>query len=262
MNVRRYIKEYIENRLSYDAIYSLKNLKLFFWQINWFKTLWFNFKAFPFKKAIKLPFIISYNVKIKSIGNIELTGTIHPGMVSIGVIKISGYDSNSNPVYFTNKGTLKIAGNVKIHPGVRFCITPTSCIELGKRVNIGFDTKIISYKHIKIGNDSRISWECQIFDTDFHFLYNIEKDKYYQRTRPVIIGDNVFIGNRCTISKGTVIPNGSVISCVSKVSGDFTTEGENLLITGNPAKVIKKGVNMGSGWFPKEEERISKMLNE
>lgn len=262
MKLRKKIKEYVENRFSYDTIYSFRYLKSFFWQINWLKTLWFNFKVLPLKKAIKLPFIISYNVKINSIGKIELTGDIHPGMVSIGVIKISDYDSNANPIYFTNKGTLKIEGNTKIHPGVRLYIAPTARIDLGRRVNLGFNTKIISYKHITIGNDSRISWECQIFDTDFHFLHNIEKDKYYQRTKPVIIGENVFIGNRSTIGKGTIIPNGSVISCVSKVNGDFKAEGENLLITGNPAKIIKKGVNMGSGWFPKEEERISKMQNE
>ena len=177
MRLRKFIKEYIEKRLSYDVIYSLKHLKLFFWQINWLKTLWFNFKVLPFKKAIKIPFVISYNVIIKSTGNIELIGNIHPGMVSIGVIKILDYDSNSNPIYFTNKGTLKINGNVKIHPGVRLYISPAACVEMGRRVNLGFNTKIISYKHIIIGNDSRISWECQIFDTDFHFLYNIEKDK-------------------------------------------------------------------------------------
>lgn len=262
MNIRKYIKERIENRLSYDAIYSLKYIKSFFWQINWIKTIWFNFRVLPFKTAIKLPFVISYNVKIHSIGNIELTGESHLGMVSIGVIKISDYDSNATPIYFTNRGTLRINGNVKIHPGVKLYTSSNACIDMGRRVNLGFNTKILCYKHITLGNDSRISWECQIFDTDFHFLHNIENDKYYQRIKPVIIGENVFVGNRCTIGKGTIIPNGSVISCVSKVNGDFTTEGENLLLTGNPAKVIKKGVNMGSGWFPKEEERISKMLNE
>lgn len=41
----------------------------------------------------------------------------------------------------------------------------------------------------------------QIFDTDFHFLRNVLKSKIYKRKKPVIIGDNVFIGNSSTIGK-------------------------------------------------------------
>lgn len=262
MKIIRNIKKVLKNKLSHDELYAFNNLKTFFWQINWLKTIWFNFKALPFKQAIKIPFIISYNVKIRKVGNIELPDSIHTGMVSIGVIKIIEYNSNFEPIYFTNHGTLRFHGNTKIHPGVKLFIKSGACLDLGARTNIGFNSKVICYKLIKLGNDFRMSWEGQIFDTDFHFLYNIEKDKYYQRTKPVIIGKNVFIGNRCTIGKGTEIPDGSVVSCVSKVSGVFSDEGENLLLSGNPAKVIKKGLNIGSGWFLEEEAKIAKLLEE
>lgn len=262
MKVIRILKDKLKNKLSYDEIYAFNNLKHYFWQINWLKTIWFNHKALPFKQAIKIPFIISYNVKIRRIGKIVLPESIHPGMISIGVVKIREYDSNFNPTYFTNNGTLIIRGNVKIHPGVKLFIKSNACLDLGVRINIGSNSKIICYKTIQIGNDFRMSWDGQIFDTDFHFLYNIEQDKYYPRNKPVIIGSNVFIGNRCTIGKGTNIPNGSVVSCVSKVSGIFDNEGENLLISGNPAIVIKKGVNIGSGWFLEEEAKTAKLLEE
>lgn len=260
MSILRKLKESFIRSQSYDKLYALRNLRYYFWSINWLKTIWFNFKALPFKQAVRIPFILSYNVKIRKVGRIELTDQVHPGMVSIGVVKISAYSSNSNPTYISNNGTLKIKGNIKIHPGVKMYVNPNACLDLGKRVNIGFDSKIICYKSIRIGDDFRMSWEGQIFDTDFHFLYNIEKDKHYPRIKPVYIGDDVFIGNRCTIGKGTVIPRGSVVSCVSKVSGDFTEEGEHLLLSGNPAKVIKKNVSMGSGWFPDEEARIAAII--
>lgn len=259
---KKSIRKYIKNKLTYDEYHSLINIKYFFREINWIKTIWFNFKALPFSQAKKLPFILSYNVKVKSIGKIELTGDVHIGMVSVGVVKISDYSSNSNPFFFTNKGTIKIKGNVKFQPGIRLYIAPNACISLGRRITIGFNNKIFCYKSITIGDDFRMSWEGQLFDTDFHFLYNILSDKYYPRIKPVVIGDSVFIGNRCTVGKGTVIPNGSVISCVSKVSGDFSEKGENLLITGNPATVIKVGISMGNSWYPEREVEISKMMNE
>ncbi len=262
MNFIKNIKNNIKSKFSYDELYSLRFVKIYFWHINWLKTIWFNFKALPFKQAIKLPIVISYNVKINRVGNIQLTDSVHLGMVSIGVIRIPDYESNCLPIYFTNRGTFKIKGNLKIHPGVKMYIAPKACLSVGKRVIFGFYTKVFCYKSITIGDDFRMSWEGQMFDTDFHFLYNIEKDKYYQRIKPIVIGDSVFVGNRCTIGKGTVIPNGSVVSCVSKVSGDYSEHGDNLLISGNPATLIKKHITMGNSWFPDEEQRIAKLFNE
>ena len=111
-----------------------------------------------------------------------------------------------------------------------------------------------------IGNNVQCSWDTQILDSDFHFLYNIEKNKYYPRTKEIVFGNDVFIGNGCTVGKGTVLPDGCVVSCISKVSGDFTNEGMNLLIAGNPAKVIKKGVSISSGWYPEKEKEIAKII--
>lgn len=248
--------------LSYDELCSLRMIKIHFWYINWIKTIWFNFKALPFKKAIKIPFVISYNTTIKNIGKIELSEEIHTGMISLGVSRVPGIDSNLNKIFFCNNGTLKIKGNLHIHSGVLILISDKATVELGERVKFGCKTRIICRNSIVVGNDFRMSWEGQMFDTDFHFLYNIEKDTYYPRNKPIIIGDNVFVGNRCTIGKGTVIPSGSVISCVSKISGDFLDDGENLLLSGNPAKVIKKGVNMGNSWFLEREHEISKIFKE
>ncbi|MBO7239542.1 MAG: hypothetical protein J6V23_03575 [Bacteroidaceae bacterium] len=256
------LKKKIAERLSYDERCSLSMLKTYFWHINWIKTIWFNFKALPFKKAIKIPFVLSYNTTIKNIGKIELCDEIHTGMISLGVSRVPGIDSNLNKIFFCNNGTLKIKGNLHIHSGVLILISNKATFELGKRVKFGCKNRVICRNSIVIGNDFRMSWEGQMFDTNFHFLHNIEKDKYYPRNKPIIIGNNVFIGNRCTIGCGTIIPSGSVISCVSKVGGDYSKEGENLLLSGNPATIIKKGVNMGNSWFVEKENEISKMFNE
>lgn len=250
----------IKSRLTNDERYSLSFLRLFFFDVNWLKTIWLNITALPFKQAIKCPIIVAYNVKIKNVGKIVLRDDAHIGMVSIGVIKITDFENNSVQTIFNNMGTLSIAGNVKLHPGVKLVIKSGAAMTLGKRVGIGANSKVVCYKSITIGDDFRCSWNSQIFDTDFHFLHNIVNDKYYQRTKDVVIGNNVFVGNGSTISKGTVLPDGCVISCISKVSGDFSSSGTNLLIMGNPATVIKHGVEMSNGWFIAKEEEIANML--
>lgn len=248
--------------LSNDERYSLSMIRVFFWDINWIKTLWFNFKALPFVQAIKIPFLLSYNTKVKSVGKIVLSNDVHLGMVSIGVIKIGDFETNSEKTIFNNMGTLSIAGNMKIHPGVKLVIRKGAKLTVGERVGFGGNSKVICHKSITIGDDFRMSWNSQIFDTDFHFLYNIEKCKHYPRLKPVTIGNNVFVGNGATIGKGTTLPDGCVVSCISKVSGDFSAEGNNLLISGNPAKVLIKGVEMSSGWYMEKEDAIAKQFNE
>ncbi len=239
---------------------SLRVIKSRFWKINWIKTLWFNFKILPFNQALKCPIIIAYNTKIKSIGNIIFTNDIYTGMVSLGVIRLSSFETTAIPLIFNNKGTLNIGGRLKIHPGSVISIVKNATMTTGDRVGFGAGSKIICRKSITLGNDVRCSWNVQILDSDFHFLYNIEKDKYYPRTKDIVIGNNIFVGNGCTIGKGTILPDGCVVSCISKVSGDFTKQSENLLIAGNPAIVIKKGVNISSGWFPEEEKIIAKQF--
>lgn len=256
MNIaRKYFQQ-----LNYDQKESLRVIKNSFWKINWLKTLWLNFKVLPFKSAIKCPIVVAYNTKIKNVGKIVFTNEIYPAMVSFGVIRISAFETISNPLIFNNIGTLEIGGRLKIHPGAVFTIVKGATIKVGNCVGFGANSKVICRKYITIGNNVRCSWDTQILDSDFHFLYNIEKNKYYPRTKEIVFGNDVFIGNGCTIGKGTVLPDGCVVSCISKVSGDFTNEGMNLLIAGNPAKVIKKGVSISSGWFPEKEKEIAKII--
>lgn len=52
---------------------------------------------------------------------------------------------------------------------------------------------------------------------------------------PVSIGDNVFIGEHVTILMGTTIGNNYIVDANSLVKGTFP---DNVVITGNPAKIV------------------------
>ncbi len=240
----------------------LGTMKYRFFEINWLKTFWFNFKALPLKQALRVPILLSWNVKVHSVGRITILGPITPGLISIGVIKIDPWETNSDQIIFSNEGRITFGGRTKIHPGVRLAVLPNAELTLGDRVLFGCKSRIVCSRSITLGHDVRFSWEGQIFDTDFHFLTNLKTGHVSHRQRPVVIGDNVFIGNRCTIGKGTVIPNGSVVSCCSKVSGDHSAEGENLLFVGNPAQVVGSGYSMGNSWFPESELELAQQMGE
>jgi acetyltransferase-like isoleucine patch superfamily enzyme len=108
--------------------------------------------------------------------------------------------------------------------------------------NVGMSsTAIVCHDRIEIGDNVNIGGNVVIYDTDFHSLnaqdrsirsLDIEKTK----TRPVKIGDNVFIGAHSTILKGVSIGANSIVGACSLVSQSIP---DNEIWGGNPAKKIR-----------------------
>lgn len=155
------------------------------------------------------------------------------------------------PVIFKKKGSqLKIGENCSIKSGflsnliglnhrtIIVTRTEEAKIKIGDNVGISGAT-IYARKGITIGNNTLIGGNSKILDNDFHPIEvearNID-DKNMIRSKEIIIGDNCFIGCDSIILKGTQIGNGSVVGAGSVVSGKFP---ENVVIAGNPAKIIK-----------------------
>lgn len=113
-------------------------------------------------------------------------------------------------------------------------------IEIGDGFGISGST-IYSFCSIKIGKNSTIGANCKIIDNDFHPLdpdYRRKSlNKEYTSRKPIVIGDDVFIGMNSIILKGTTLGNNVVVGAGSVVSGYFP---DNCIIGGNPAKIIKK----------------------
>lgn len=112
-----------------------------------------------------------------------------------------------------------------------------SFIKIGDNVwfNNNF-TGISDGSGITIGKDCLVGFNVSIFDSDFHSLKPNERRSGPYQTKEVIIGENVFIGADVTILKGVTIGNNSVIGTGSVVTKSFP---ENVIIAGNPAKIIK-----------------------
>jgi maltose O-acetyltransferase len=56
-------------------------------------------------------------------------------------------------------------------------------------------------------------------------------------TKPVTIGDNVWIGGRAVINPGVTVGNNVVIASGAVVTKDVP---DNVVVGGNPAKITKK----------------------
>lgn len=209
-------------------------------RISFIRTLWINFKCLPFKQAIKFPIICSKCVCFRSLqGTIVLKGEVYTGMITIGFAR-TVVDSYKKVVSFYNMGTIVFEGKIRIHTGVKLWINSNAELLFGGQNIVGCDTLIVCYKRIEIGYGAIFSWNCQLYDTNFHFYKNLNNNQIVRRNDCVKIGLHVHVGNSCTITKGVIIPNYCCISNCSLVNKSFEDEIEPILIGGLPAKILKR----------------------
>lgn len=120
-----------------------------------------------------------------------------------------------------------------------------------KTLFFGNDVQINDYVHIsalrgvRIGNNVLIA--SKVFITDLaHGSYtgdgndslpdSVVKDRPLS-AKPVVIGDNVWIGELCSVLPGVTIGENSVIGANSVVTKPIPA---NCIAAGNPARVIKR----------------------
>lgn len=131
---------------------------------------------------------------------------------------------------------MKVGGCIE--KGSKIVVGKDGIFTFGKQARMTGNSTIICYKNISIGDRTWISWDCLIMDTDHHkIITNNERINYDES---ITIGDNVWICAKNTILKGTLISNNSILGSNSKISSKI--ENENVLIAGNPAKVVKKNI--------------------
>ncbi|MEC4003527.1 acyltransferase [Flavobacterium sp. SUN052] len=205
------------------------------------KTIYFNFKYLPFKSAIKLPFLISSNVYLKKTnGKIIIEGPIFFGMIKIGLGDIGIFDERVSRSIWNVSGKVNFKGTANIGHGSKISVDENGCLELGNNFQITAETAIVSHCKIVFGNDCLLSWDILIMDTDFHKIVN-DKGEIINESKPILIESNVWIGCRCTILKGSIIPKNAIIGANSLITNSL--EKQNALYVGNPIKCIKENIN-------------------
>ncbi len=108
-----------------------------------------------------------------------------------------------------------------------------ACLKLGKNSFINSDCKIRCSKEITIGENCAISHDVTIMDSDVHAINGVVN------TKPVHIGNHVWIGTRVTILRGVAIGDGAVIAAGSVVINDVPA---GSLVGGIPATVLNEKV--------------------
>lgn len=213
-------------------------------QHNWLATLYFNFRMLPFSQAIHLPFDFAHSVRFASLkGKVMLNveGPLHRAMIRVG-----GRDSDimsRHESVVTIDGVLEVRGDsIEIGNGVSLMISKGGHLLLNGKVRFGAMCKIFCFRYIEIAEENRIGWESQIYDTNFHVMRDCYTGLDIHPDGEVHIGSCNWIGNRCSICKGTYTPDRLIVASNSLLNRDYRSIPVNSMVAGQPARVVKSNV--------------------
>lgn len=194
-------------------------------KINLFKSLKYNI---PRKGAY---FVLFYN---RNIIKIDKTATITLGDANLCFFYSRYKEPFVGMLEMHRKAKIIANGNFIVHSGGHIIVSEGATLELGHNSYINRHCRIKVFQYLKIGNNCAISENVTIWDSDVHELLKSEK------TKPVTIGNNVWIGTNTIILKGVTIGDGAVVAAGSLVNRDVPSR---TLVGGIPAKVLKTNVD-------------------
>lgn len=160
------------------------------------------------------------------INNMELLIRGDNNTVKIGKQFDLNYNTNHGPLYLSakdNNNSINLGNNIHIRGSAEIvCMEGTSLI---------------------IGDNFGMSNETIIRTGDGHRIIDCE-GKRSNPSKSIIIGSNCWLARRGIILKGVELKDYTIVGTAALVTKKFD-EG-NIVLGGNPAKIIKHGVT----WFP------------
>lgn len=127
--------------------------------------------------------------------------------------------------------------------GLRIVIRGENChVVIGKDFTENINCMITCMgrnNFIRIGDDCMLSENIDIWNTDSHHIIN-ENGNVINKNKPIIIGNHVWIGKNCSILKGVIVGDNSIIGMSSVVTKNVD---KNSIYVGNPAQKVKEGIN-------------------
>lgn len=206
------------------------------------KTLYFNFSVLPFKRALKLPVLVSYRIKLRGVNSktVKINGKANFASIRIGFgASRFSVESTRKGLISIENGMIEIGERTGLSEGVILDAKNASII-LGKHFRCNYATLIAAENDdIVFGEEVVLGWHVNIRNFDGHHI--VENGIQVKNHEKIVVGNHVWICAHSDILKGVRIENDSVVAYGSLVTKEFSNT--NILIGGRPAKILKESIN-------------------
>lgn len=148
---------------------------------------------------------------------------------------------------FYDNASCSIGSDCCFRDGGFLSVAPFAKIIIGSGFMAEYDYAMIAlpYSEIRFGEDCMVSRRVSVQSNDGHDIFdvrtgqNINATVELSKSRKVIVGNHVWIGQDATLFYNTDIGDGSIIGAKSLVKNKFPN---NCIVGGNPARMIKSDV--------------------
>lgn len=153
-------------------------------------------------------------------------------------------------IYVVNRGKIEIGANGRLFgsnrynpigfgSGINLITEKNAVIRIGERCGMS-NVTLYAKEGITIGDRVLLGGGVKVYDSDFHSLdacyRGTPEDRSHTISRPVSIGDDVFIGAGTMILKGVHIGDRAIVGAGSVVTKSIPADE---VWAGNPAKRIR-----------------------
>lgn len=136
-----------------------------------------------------------------------------------------------------NQGFMTIGANTlirSVNVPVELATGRNGRLEIGDDCSLNYGVSIGALGRVTLGARCRLGPYVMIVDSEFHDVYD---RALRPAPRPVVIGDDVWIGAKASVMPGVTIGRGAVVGTAAVVTHDvepFT------VVAGVPAKVLRR----------------------
>lgn len=218
----------------------VKNLKNKQFLRSLIPSIIFNLRYLPFNQAKKLPILVYKMKLLEKKGKIIIESEkIFKGMIQLGFPRAATFPDNG--VTWRNKGKVIFKGNCIIGGDSYIIVGKQGTLILGDDFKATASIKIISECSITFGNHARFGWGGIMMDTNYHPLFDMEKNKFKRAFGPIIIGDYNWFGLQCYVMHGVHTPERCIFGARSIVTrgGQFESY---CVHGGSPIRVLSRNV--------------------
>lgn len=177
--------------------------------------------------------------------NLVITGNGNHVVLGASGIRQSGIAlmGDSNRVVIGNAGAYQLLDLV--------------CEDRGNEVLFGDGTEVAGHTEfiaiegtrIVVGNGCLFSGRISIRTGDSHSVVDL-KGRRINCSEDVVFGDRVWVGQGVTVLKGTSVAHSCILGASAVVTRKF--DQPNCVIAGNPAKVVREGIDWKVARIPCE----------
>lgn len=181
--------------------------------------------------------------EIRGHGNvIQIEGTRNPQKIYVNI------HGNHNRLVIGRRSLMQ---SLRVDIGSRRWLSSHSRLIIGEHFSIGSKGRFLlpnSGNVIEIGNHCMFSSSVQLRGGEYpHLIFDKETGENLDQSEGIYIGDHAWIGEGVFIAKSVTIPSDTIVGARSVVTKRFAEQ--NTVIAGNPARVVKRGVQWVANEF-------------